>query len=813
MPKEGSNITFKDEKKKIKHPFVIYADFESILEKIDTASPDPKDSYTNKYQKHTPCGFCYYIKSSVGDKYNKLEEYRGSNTPEEFVKRLEKDCVRLTKIMRETNKPMSLTSEQKREFRKNNVCHICEEKIGEGLKVRDHCHLTGKYRGPAHQSCNINYQLPSFIPVFLHNNAHYDTHLFINELSKTSGHISAIPNTDQKYISFTKTIHTSPITHIRFLDTFKFMASPLANLVQNLKEFPCLSEYFSDKDFLTQKGIYPYDYMDSFERFNETQLPLKENFDNKLNNSHISDKDYVHAQNVWEKYNIKNLGEYHDLYLKTDVLLLADVFEAFRSVCRTGYGLDPAHYYTAPGLAWSAMLKMTKQDLDLITDVDMLLMIEKAKRGGISQVCSSSYSKANNKYLPNYDSTKESSYLMYYDANNLYGWAMSQALPYGKLRWVKEKDYTKVLQDVCISTQKQLDDSKVGYYFEVDLKYPEELHIKHKDLPFACEKESPKKEWLSDYQRSFDIGESTEKLLTTLYNKKNYVLHQRNLRQYLSKGLRVEKIHRVLKFNQSHWLKGYIDFNTQRRTESKTDFEKDFYKLMNNAVFGKTMENVRKRQNIRLATSWEQASKLINRPSFTRAEVFTENFCAIHLVKESIEMDKPIYIGTSILDLSKSLMYDYFYINLKSKYKDNVSLLYMDTDSFILKINTDDVYSDMKKDINIYDTSNYSPESELFSSKNKKVIGKFKDELGGNVMSEFVGLRSKAYAIGQFSAFHGCFVVFAAKLHCPRGQSGEEGGGAAKSRALAIARHHKVEPTSPDPPIRTGGRPGWAGAG
>uniref|UniRef100_UPI00358F3F6D uncharacterized protein n=1 Tax=Myxine glutinosa TaxID=7769 RepID=UPI00358F3F6D len=181
--------------------------------------------------------------------------------------------------------------------------------------------------------------------------------------------------------------------------------------------------------------------------------------------------------------------------------------------------------------------------------------------------------------------------------------------------------------------------------------------------------------------------------LNTLYNKKNYVLHQRNLRQYLSKGLRVEKIHRVIKFNQGHWLKGYIDFNTQRRTESKTDFEKDFYKLMNNAVFGKTMENVRKRQNIRLSTSWKQASKLINRPSFTRAEVFTENFCAIHLIKESIEMDKPIYIGTSILDLSKSLMYDYFYNNLRNKYQNDVNLLYMDTDSFILQINTDDVYS------------------------------------------------------------------------------------------------------------------------
>ncbi len=344
-----------------------------------------------------------------------------------------------------------------------------------------------------------------------------------------------------------------------------------------------------------------------------------------------------------------------------------------------GYGLDPAHYYTAPGLAWSSMLKMTKQNLDLITDVDMLLMIEKAKRGGISQVCSKRYTKANNKYLPDYDSTQDNSYLMYYDANNLYGWGMSQSLPYGGLEWVKEKHHEYILQDICISTQKELDDSEDGYYFEVDLKYPKELHDKHKDLPFGCEKMTPEKEWLSDYQQSFDITSSTEKLLTTLYDKKNYVLHQRNLRQYLSVGLRVEKIHRVLKFKQSHWLKKYIDFNTQKRTESTTDFEKDFYKLMNNAVFGKTMENVRKRQNIRLSTSWKQASKLINKPSFMRVEVFTENFCAINLVKECIEMNKPIYIGTAILDLSKLLMYDYFYNNLKVKYEDNVELMYMDT--------------------------------------------------------------------------------------------------------------------------------------
>ena len=170
---------------------------------------------------------------------------------------------------------MSLTKGEKKEFRKNSICHICEEKIEGEVKVRDHCHLTGKYRGPAHSRCNLNFKPPNFIPVFLHNNAHYDTHLFINELSKTSGDISAIPNTDQKYISFTKTIHASPITHIRFFDTYKFMASPLSNLASNIKNLPNLKSHFSnqeDIDLLSQKGIYPYDYMDSFEKFKETQI-------------------------------------------------------------------------------------------------------------------------------------------------------------------------------------------------------------------------------------------------------------------------------------------------------------------------------------------------------------------------------------------------------------------------------------------------------------------------------------------------------------------------------------------------------------
>ena len=178
---------------------------------------------------------------------------------------------------------------------------------------------------------------------------------------------------------------------------------------------------------LLRKGVYPYEYMDSWERFNETSLPPKKAFYSELNLEDITDKDYNHAQNVWKVFGINNLGEYHDLYVQCDTLLLADIFEKFRDTCIEIYGLDPSHFLSTPGLAWQACLKKTNVNLELLTDIDMLLMIEAGIRGGMCQSVHR-YAKANNKYMKNYNKNIESSYLMYLDANNLYGWEMSQKL-------------------------------------------------------------------------------------------------------------------------------------------------------------------------------------------------------------------------------------------------------------------------------------------------------------------------------------------------------------------------------------------------
>ena len=303
--------------------------------------------------------------------------------------------------------------------------------------------------------------------------------------------------------------------------------------------------------------------MDHVERFEESTLPPKESFYKVLNDEHISDEDYTHATSVFNSFMCQNMGDYHDLYLMSDVLLLVDVFENFQSVCLKAYNLDPCHFYTSPGLAWQACLKMTEVELELLTDPDMYLFIEEGLRGGISMI-SNRYSKANNPYVPDYDPTQENSHVMYFDANNLYGWAMSQPLPTGEFDWLTQQEIA------ALDTSNVADNNEEGYILEVDLQYPTKLHDLHNDYPLAPEKMKIPSVVLSPYCQELSEclnlrGGTVSKLVPNLRDKTNYVVQYRNLKQYLKLGMRLTKIHRVLVFQQCPWLKSYIDFNTEKR--------------------------------------------------------------------------------------------------------------------------------------------------------------------------------------------------------------------------------------------------------
>ena len=233
------------------------------------------------------------------------------------------------------------------------------------------------------------------------------------------------------------------------------------------------------------------------------------------------------------------------------------------------------------------------------------------------------------------------------------------------------------------------------------------------------------------------------KLIPTLKNKEKYVLHYKTLQLYIDLGLKVTK---DFEFNQSPWMKPYIDLNTHKRTYAKKAFEKDFFKLMNNSVFGKTMENLRKRVDVRLVTDEKKLLKLTSKPTYISSKIFNKNLVAVHKIKETLTLNRPSYVGMRILDLSKTLMYDFHYIYIKQKYNNKAKLLFTDTDSLTYEIKTTDVYKDFWNDKNKFDSSDYSKDSKFYDEKNKKVIDKFKDEAGSFVIKEFIGLRSKRYS-------------------------------------------------------------------
>ena len=363
------------------------------------------------------------------------------------------------------------------------------------------------------------------------------THFIINQLTEEfKGELNCIGENMEKYITFSVPIKKEcdggkTITRkLRFIDSFRFMSTSLSELVDNMsgifnsiecksciekikinseccfvglknnrltyrckeckeewkrpiegliEKFPSIYQFCNDNlnkfVLLLRKGVYPYEYMDSWEKFDENTLPPKEAFYSNLNLEDISDEDYAHAQKVWDVFKIKNLGEYHDLYVQSDTLLLADIFENFRNMCLNIYELDPVYFVSAPVLAWQACLKRTGVKLELLTDYNMILMIEKGIRSGICQA-THRYAKANNKYMKNYDENIEPSYLLYLDANNLYGWAMSQKLPVKCFKWVE--DLSQFNKDLI---KKYDEKNDIGYFLEIDIDYPKELFNLHKE--------------------------------------------------------------------------------------------------------------------------------------------------------------------------------------------------------------------------------------------------------------------------------------------------------------------------------------------
>ena len=691
------------------------------------------------------------------------------------------------------------------------------------------------------------------LPVIAHNMKGYDSHFIMQFAGATKLKMgNPIAQTLDKYMTFSIG-RCKFIDSMQFLNS---SLEKLADNLRTGGEdkFKLFNEGFkgSSDELLSdmrRKGVFPYEWYDSADKL-RLQLPSRDAFSSKLCDEECTTEDYERAQRVYREAKCSDFGDYLQQYLKVDVLLLADVFESFRATWYADHTLDPLNYITLPGLSWDSMLKKLKVDSVLLRlkadsgsadDIDaycafpnaiecfqvgqleMLEFVAGSKtepsmiRGGVSSIMHR-FAEANNPYLGTseqfnaykadcghgtveykeackkygWDPSKPANYIMYWDANNLYGWAMSQYLPIGEYAWVEHlegKWHRALFNSDGYGSADELtarftptyiysigNEDSIGYILEVDGYWPDELHDKLNAFPLGPDnvhfEPSPTTARLME---SLGVkGDKLPKLTPSLAPKSKYKVHYRALQQMIERGFVLTRVHRVLSFRQYPILKTYIDFNTAKRASAKNDFEKDLYKLANNSIYGKTAENVENHIIVKFARGAKRALYYAGQKRTDAFRIFSNELTAYQQRRSVVMYNRPMIMGAGILDIARTLVYDFHYGHVMKRYPD-AKLLFTDTDSLCYQISTSDIYEDMLADRALFDMSDYSPSFTTLSglsvrdTTNKKAIGKMKDEQAGicndetctrcrgptplpHAVRAFAGLRSKMYACDLVSS-------------------------------------------------------------
>lgn len=691
-------IKFTNTLKRERVPIVIYADFECMLVPCNIQ----KGLETKIVSNHVPIAFgvAMFFMGRLHEIYKCSE-----NVSSEFVDVL----LELSdKIKNEYDNLNSMTETRK------GKCKICS-KIGFCLPFKSL--LTGNYMGNAHFECRKSYYNSLLkIPVLFHNLKGYDSHLFIDELVKKTRYFSCIPISREKYISFNCVTNLG--VKLRFLDSMSFLTGSLASNADRLSSFKFIGKEISNMPTLELKDLnkklpFPYEYITSFEVLRERTLPTdKESWYSKLKGTSPSAELISEAHHVFNKLKCKKIEDYMKVYLRVDVLLLSEVFEAFRDIAISDTSLDPLNYFTTPGLAWDAALSKSRQSLELMSDPELVSFFTSkgSIRGGISSVSELKYHEITN-----------ASSIHYFDVTNLYGYAMTFKLPVGNFKKISTNSNEEIMN---IITKWDIND-EIGYIFEVDIDYPSDLSDKHNALPFLVE-------------------HINGKLIPCIRDKKNYHCHIIILKQAIMHGLILRRVIRAYSFTQKAWLKEYVTCNTIKRTQTKDEAMRNYYKLMNNAVYGKTMENILNRSSCKIVDikDTERIDRIINKENVEDVLKLTDNILLYSCRKQPPIFDKPVYVGFSILEISKYHMYSLLYDTIKIKWPFS-KLMYMDTDSLIVAM--DSVKIDYNNVKSKFDLSAYNDDRREVS--NKGVLGTLKDEYPNDPIVRFVCLKSKCYAL------------------------------------------------------------------
>ena len=552
-------------------------------------------------------------------------------------------------------------------------------------------------------------------------------------------HCNALPINSQKF-------RTLELNNTIFLDSCAFLGDSLAKLTETLKiskhDFPILAQLEGNGDrrqLLTRKGVYPYSFATSIARLkNAEKLPPIGQFYSDLDEEECDIKDYEHAQAVFDEFGCENMLDYTLLYLRTDVYLLAEAVLNLRRMVFDEFRLDICNYLSLPMLSKDLMLKMTGVKIELIQDPEMSNLIQHNIRGGVSYV---------NQRMA---CSRSGFSLLYLDANNLYGKAMTFPLPLRDFRWMKRSE----IDDVKENWRRLIHaEDGCGYIFEVTLKYPKRLHLAHNSFPLAPEHIEIDEEMLSPYALK-SLMETTgkrthrsKKLTATFRDRERYLVHGLNLKLYLEQGLELVEIHRGIAFYQEAFVKPYIDLCSRKRAEAPTKSMKDLYKLLCNSLYGKFIENIMKRLQCNFNFAQSEAILTNSSPLFQAFKVLGEDLSVSFLKKSKIKMTQSWAVGFAILELSKYVMQSSYYEIVRPKLDNEVSVIMSDTDSWVLqtkRATCDETIDRLGREF--MDCSNYDEDHELYSTHNKAVVGKFKNEVPKSRIRRFVGLRAKSYA-------------------------------------------------------------------
>ena len=730
----------------------ITADIRCILRPAHDRNGFHRDSH----QVHTPFSVTYHMLPKHGEIHShSFVSTTSDRCVQQFLRRLQSDSRYLKRAIQRHDE-LTMSDEARLMFQTATLCHICGHEFDNPKdKVRDHDHATGRFRGAAHNKCNLQYNNRWLrIPVIISNLAKYAAHFMICAAHAVPGRFKIIPRTSEQFTAFSWSWGEG-IT-LEFRDSLAYLDESIDVLAHDLIQYPANFDDLLDGlethwpglprtllQSLTAATPFPCDVITSDDSLLKA-FPHIDDFYSKVQGEHIDTNSYNCGQTTWDVLKCANLQDYADACSQTHLCLLDLVVQTFRSRCLTDYRLDPLWYVSAPGMFWDAALLDSKLTLDLFSRGQEPIhnIVRRGIRGGFCSALEKRHAKANNPECPHFDSSLPRTWLMCFDVNSMYPSVMQEPLPVGDYRMLASPNGFDIM-NVDI-------DGDTGYIIDCDLTYPADLHDRHNAFPLAVEMMSPNvSDWTQALMDNTQQNRSSQqKLIASLSDKTNYVVHLKTLRFYLHNGIVLKKINHVISFKQAPWLKQYINKCGMRRAHAQCQFTKRLHKLSANSIYGKFLEDPSQRMRYTLVQSSQTLQRQVAKHTLRHIHRFSNNLVGLHILPRSAVLNRPIAVGFTILDLAKLALYRIHYQHFLPLYgPERLDLCYTDTDSLIYLVQTHNVYHDISCHKRLFDLSNYPTDHYLYSSTSIAQAGLLKDDFAGETVYEVVCLRPKVYAV------------------------------------------------------------------